>query len=39
MCVLSSKNDKAKRLLGWKPKVKLDEGIDKTIKLWQNQSS
>ena len=35
---LSSKNDKANRLLGWKPKVKLNEGIDKTIKLWQNQS-
>ena len=35
---LSSKNDKAKKLLGWKPKVKLDEGINKTIELWQNQS-
>ena len=34
---LSSKNDKAKKLLGWKPKVRLDEGIAKTIKLWQNQ--
>jgi len=35
---LSSKNDKATKLFGWEPKVKLEEGIDKTIKLWQNQS-
>ena len=35
---LSSKNDKATRIFGWQPKIELDEGIDKTIKLWQNQS-
>ena len=35
---LSSKADKAKKLFGWVPKVALDEGIDRTIKLWQNQS-
>ena len=36
---LSSKADKAKQIFGWKPKVKLNEGIDRTIKIWQNQSS
>ena len=35
---LSSKNDKATKFFNWSPKVELDEGIDKTIKLWQNQS-
>ena len=35
---LSSKADKAKKLFGWTPKVALNEGIDRTIKLWQNQS-
>lgn len=34
---LSSKNNKATQMLGWEPKVELDEGIDKTIKLWQDQ--
>tara|TARA_B100000497_G_C7649336_1_gene390574 strand:- start:509 stop:1426 length:918 start_codon:yes stop_codon:yes gene_type:complete len=35
---LSSKSDKAKEFFGFQHKVNLDEGIDKTIKLWQNQS-
>ena len=30
--------DKAKKLFGWTPKVALNKGIDRTIKLWQNQS-
>jgi nucleoside-diphosphate-sugar epimerase len=28
---------KAKRLLGWQPKVKLDEGLDRTVQ-WYNQN-
>jgi nucleoside-diphosphate-sugar epimerase len=29
-------NEKAKRLLGWSPKVGLDEGLEKTIRWYRN---
>lgn len=32
---LNSVNDKAKRVLGWEPKIDLDTGLDLTIKLWK----
>lgn len=32
---LNSTNDKATAILGWEPKVTLDEGIDRTINLWK----
>lgn len=35
--VLNSTNEKATRLLGWSPKVDLDEGLDRTIELWKKQ--
>jgi len=35
---LNSNPSKAKTLLGWEPKVSLEEGIDKTIALWQRSS-
>jgi len=34
---LNSTGEKAKEYLGWEPKVSLDEGIEKTIKIWENQ--
>ncbi len=34
--VLNSTNAKATKLLGWKPKVDLNDGLDRTIKIWQN---
>lgn len=33
--VLNSTAAKAERLLGWKPTVDLDTGLDRTIQLWQ----
>lgn len=32
---LNSNPAKAKALLNWEPKVSLDEGLDKTIKIWR----
>lgn len=32
---LNSDPAKAKRLLGWEPKVSLDEGLDRTIAIWK----
>lgn len=32
---LSSRSDKAKKFFGWEPKVDLDTGIERTIKLWK----
>ena len=34
---LNSKGDRVKKLLGWEPKVSLDEGIKKTIDIWSKQ--
>lgn len=34
--VLNSSNAKATKLLGWAPKVELDEGLDRTIAIWRN---
>lgn len=34
---LNSDPLKAKQLLGWEPKVSLDEGIDRTIKIWRRR--
>lgn len=34
--VLNSTSAKATRLLGWKPKVELNDGLDRTIKIWQS---
>ncbi len=34
--VLNSTNAKATTMLGWEPKVDLNEGLDRTIKIWQN---
>lgn len=33
--VLNSSHAKAERMLGWKPQVGLDEGLDRTINLWK----
>jgi nucleoside-diphosphate-sugar epimerase len=33
--VLNSTAQKAKDLLGWEPKVNLDEGLDRTIAIWK----
>lgn len=33
---LNSSPEKAKRLLGWEPKIGLDEGLDRTIALWKS---
>jgi dTDP-glucose 4,6-dehydratase len=32
---LVSECDKAKRMLGWEPKISLDEGLDRTIAIWK----
>jgi len=32
---LNSDPAKAKRLLGWEPKINLGEGLDKTIRMWK----
>jgi len=34
---LNSSNKYVTDLTGWKPKVSLDEGLDKTIKFWRNE--
>jgi len=34
---LNSTHDKAQRNLGWEPKVSLNEGLDKTIKIWKEK--
>jgi UDP-glucose 4-epimerase len=34
---LNSSGAKAKTLLGWEPKISLDEGIKKTIDIWKDQ--
>lgn len=34
---LSSRPDKAKRVLGWAPTVDLDEGLDRTIAMWRGR--
>jgi nucleoside-diphosphate-sugar epimerase len=34
--LLNSGYDKIYNMIGWYPKVLLDEGLDKTIKLWRN---
>lgn len=34
--VLNSTSAKATRLLGWKSKVELNDGLDRTIKIWQS---
>ena len=35
---LNSNPAKAKEMLGWEPKVSLEEGIDRTIALWERKS-
>jgi nucleoside-diphosphate-sugar epimerase len=35
--VLNSSEEKLTRFTGWKPKVSLDEGIDRTIEIWKKQ--
>lgn len=35
--VLNSTHAKAERLLGWKPTVDLDTGLDKTIEIWKSK--
>lgn len=35
--VLNSTHAKATELLGWKPKVDLDTGLDRTIEIWRKQ--
>jgi len=32
---LNSSCEKAKRILGWSPKINLDEGLDRVIKIWK----
>lgn len=34
---LNSTPAKAKRILGWEPKVSLDQGLDQTIKVWKEK--
>lgn len=34
---LNSSHHKAKSLLGWEPKITLDQGIDMTVRLWQEK--
>jgi len=35
--VLNSTNKKATELLGWEPKVELDDGLQRTIKIWKDK--
>lgn len=35
--VLNSTPAKAERLLGWVPKIDLDSGLDRTIKIWRDK--
>jgi nucleoside-diphosphate-sugar epimerase len=37
--VLNSTHAKAERILGWKPKVNLDDGLDRTIEIWKAKKS
>ena len=37
--VLNSTHAKAERVLGWIPKITLDEGLDRTIELWKTKLS
>lgn len=37
--VLNSTHAKATKLLGWKPKVDLDTGLDRTIEIWQKHNN
>ena len=34
---LNSSNDKATKMTGWKPKISIDEGLDKTIQFWKEK--
>ena len=34
---LNAGNDKITNMTGWKPKISLDEGLDKTISFWKNK--
>lgn len=36
---LNSTHTKAKEVLGWEPKISLDEGLDKTIEIWKRRLS
>ena len=36
---LNSTPDKAKEVLGWEPKIDLDEGLDRTIEIWKEKLS
>lgn len=36
ICYLNSSHQKAEELLGWAPKVSLDEGLARTIGIWKN---
>jgi nucleoside-diphosphate-sugar epimerase len=35
--VLNSSNEKATKLLGWEPKVSLENGLDVTIQIWKEK--
>ena len=35
--ILIGDNSKAKRLLNWKPKISLEEGLKKTIEYWKTK--
>jgi nucleoside-diphosphate-sugar epimerase len=35
--IIVGNNDKAKKTLGWAPKYTLDEGLQETIKYWENK--
>ena len=37
--VLNSTHAKAERILGWSPKVNLDDGLDRTIEIWKAKKS
>lgn len=34
---LNSSNDKVTKMTGWKPKISLDEGLNRTIKYWKER--
>lgn len=36
---LNSTAEKAKRILGWEPKVSLEEGLDRTIQIWKDNNA